>query len=102
MSLLDERIKRASKARANIPIATVKPTLYSPNKRNSQCESSPPQINNNTYNCNSEDEMPEDEDYQDEVVEPVPPVIPPPQVSTNQQRYGFFSSAVRIWMKKIK
>lgn len=84
MSLLDERIKRASKARANIPVATVKPTQYTAPKRYSQGEpTSPPTNNNNTYVCESEDEMPlEDEDYPEEEAEPVPPTItttPPKQ-----------------------
>lgn len=86
MSLLDERIKRASKVRPVIPIATVKPTQYSPVKRNSQCESSPSQINNNTYDCHSDDEMPGDEDeYPNEELESTPPTVPPSQTE-NQQR----------------
>lgn len=70
MSLLDERIKRASKTRP--PVATVKPTVCSPIKRPTQLESSPPQINNNTYNCDSDDDPGDDDTYVDDS-DPSPP-----------------------------
>lgn len=89
MSLLDERIKRASKARANIPVATVKPTQYTAPKRYSQGEpTSPPTNNNNTYVCESEDEMPlDDEEYPEEEAEPVPPTIITPPKQETSERY---------------
>lgn len=89
MSLLEERIKRASKTRPQgIPVATVKPTQCSPIKRNPQYEQSPPQLNNDTYTCGagSEDEsLPNDEDvYED--VEPAPqPVAVSPQTESQQR-----------------
>lgn len=92
MSLLDERIKRASRTRPNIPVATVKPTQISPMKRASQYEPQPVhQINTATFDSHSDDEMPADEDmdtYRDEDdSEDTPPAeVTPPQAPVIQPR----------------
>lgn len=106
MSLLDERIKRASKARANIPVATVKPTQYTAPKRYSQGEpTSPPTNNNNTYVCESEDEMPlDDEEYpeEEEEAEPVPPTIVTPPKHETSERYRLRENNICVELNLIK
>ncbi|XP_065221041.1 protein mini spindles isoform X2 [Planococcus citri] len=88
MSLLEERIKRASRTRPNIPVATVKPTQISPMKRASQYEPQPVhQINTATYDSHSDEEMPADEDmdtYRDDDDDDESEETPPAQVSPPQ------------------
>lgn len=82
MSLLDERIKRASKTRP--PVSAVKPSVCSPVKRPAQLD--PPQASNNTYICNSEDEMPTDDDVDDD--EDVNLQSTPPNVSPLNENHS--------------
>lgn len=76
MSLLDERIKRASKTRQNIPVATVKPTHIAPPRRIPVVEPLPVADNNdNNYNSTTTDEDEEEDidEHDEEQIENRPP-----------------------------